>query len=424
MANANPGTGTPSLLDGDARAPLESVTQGIGCDSFNDVAERGLTSSMANGPTFALAGVRIHLADGPRLRSLRIHAASWQRMQRDPALRTGRILGVHAFRNDDDVHASQWERHPRGDELLCLVSGQMNVVLQEPAGERLISLAPLSGVIVPQGRWHRLMVKEPGVLISVTQHAGTQHCDVGDSHRVDVAAQEWQREVFPHSELTPLAAALWVVRGEFPSSQLPRNMIVYRFAGDALLLHSVVALEERAMRQLESFGKPSIMMIPNWDHWAHVVAFKKRYPNLIVLCPRASRARVERRIAVDATCEEYFPRHGIRFALPPGMDPVEGVLELPLDDGRVALVMNDLVTNVPHQPGFRGRLLRITGSSGRPRVIPLVRWRLKINKRVMCGYLEQLASRSDVALLTTSHGECVRARVSEVLAEVARDLGA
>jgi hypothetical protein len=177
------------------------------------------------------------------------------------------------------------------------------------------------------------------------------------------------------------------------------------------------------MRQLESLGKPSIMMIPNWDHWAHVVAFKRRYPDLTVVCPLASKIKVEQRIAVDATCEQYFPRHGIRFSVPPGIDPVEGVLELPLDGGRTALVMNDLITNVPHQPGLRGLLLRITGSSGRPRVIPLVRRGLKIEKQVVRGYLEQLARRPDIALLTTSHGECVRSRVSEVITEVARDLG-
>ncbi|HKP64720.1 MAG TPA: hypothetical protein VJV78_48620 [Polyangiales bacterium] len=201
-------------------------------------------------------------------------------------------------------------------------------------------------------------------------------------------------------------------------------MIVYRYGEGELLLHSVVALEERAMQQLESLGKPSIMLIPNWDHWAHIVAFKRRYPDLTVICPQASRARVERRIAVDVTCEEYFPRHGIRFSVPPGMDAVEGVLELPLEDGRVALVMNDLITNVPHQPGLRGLLLRITGSSGRPRVIPLVRRGLHIDKRVMHGYLEALARRTDLTVLTTSHGECVRSHVAEVIGEVARDLAA
>jgi len=240
--------------------------------------------------------------------------------------------------------------------------------------------------------------------------------------RAGGAVDEWNREVFPHSEIRSLALDLWVVRGEFPSSPLPRNMIIYRYGGDSLLLHSVVALEERSMRQLESLGKPSIMMIPNWDHHAHIVAFKKRYPDLTVVCPAASRAKVEVRLPVDATCEEYFPRHGMRFHVPRGMDPVEGVLELPLGAGRVAVVMNDLVTNVPHQPGLRGLLLRITGSSGRPRVIPIVRRRLKIDRAAIRQYLEELARRADVAVLTTSHGECVRSNASEVIAGVAHDL--
>lgn len=377
---------------------------------------------MENGAKFSLSGMRIHLSDEQRVRSLRANAALWERLKSDRGLRAGRLLGVHTVRTNDDVHASQWERHPNGDEVLCVVSGRIDVVLQEPSGERLIPLEPQTGFIVPQGVWHRLLVKEPAVLVGVARHEDTQLRDVGEIPPVDGTAGEWKREVFPHSELTPLAGDLWVVRGEFPSSPLPRNMVVYRY-GDSLLLHSVVALEERAMRQLESLGKPSIMMIPNWDHWAHIVAFKKRYPDLTVVCPAASRARVEERLAVDATCEEYFPRHGMRFSVPPGMDPVEGVLELPLDAGRVALVMNDLVTNVPHRKGLRGLLLRVTGSSGRPRVIPIVRRRLKIDRRLIRRYLEEQARRPEVAVLTTSHGECVRSHVSEVIADVARDLG-
>lgn len=235
------------------------------------------------------------------------------------------------------------------------------------------------------------------------------------------AALDWQHEVFPHSPLEALAPDLWVVRGEHPSAQLPRNMVVYR-RGDSLLLHSVVALDEPAMRQLEALGRPAIMVIPNWDHWAHIAAFKRRYPQLTVVCPEASRSRVEQRLSVDATCESYFPRHGMQFHVPPGMDPVEGVLELPLRDGRVALVMNDLITNVPHQRGLWGLVLRLTGSTGRPRVIPIVRRRLKINRRILRDYLELLARRRDVAVITTSHGQSLTADISAVVAEVARDL--
>jgi hypothetical protein len=232
---------------------------------------------------------------------------------------------------------------------------------------------------------------------------------------------DWQREVYPHTPLQELAPDVWLVRGEHPTAQLPRNMVVYRYAG-RLLLHSVIALDEHEMRALEALGTPAIMMIPNWDHSAHIVAFKQRYPDLTVVCPAASRARVEPRLAVDATCEEFFPHHGMRFFVPPGMDPVEGVLELPLADHRIALVMNDLIINVPHQRGLWGLILRLTGSTGRPRVIPIVRRRLKIDRARLARHLSELARRRDVALITTSHGEPLTENLGEIVAEIARDL--
>lgn len=76
---------------------------------------------------------------------------------------------------------------------------------------------------------------------------------------------------------------------------------------------------------------------------------------------------------MDCSCEEYFSRHGVKYHQPPGMYPFEGVLEAPLGKGNVALIMNDLITNVPHQPGLYGLLLRLTGSTGRPRVIYFVK---------------------------------------------------
>ena len=239
----------------------------------------------------------------------------------------------------------------------------------------------------------------------------------------EISSEEWAKEVFPHSAIEPLASDLWVVQGCFPKSPLPRNMVIHRFDGDKLLLHSVVALAEPAMRELEALGKPSVMMIPNWDHWAHIVAYKKRYPALTVICPEGSRWRVEQRLRVDATCERYFPRHGMRFETPPGMLAVEGVLELSLEGGGKALVMNDLVTNMPHRGGLKGLVLRLTCSTGpRPRLIPIVRRQLKVRAEEIRRYFEGLARRDDLAVLTTSHGNCLRADVSDTLWRIAGEL--
>jgi hypothetical protein len=78
---------------------------------------------------------------------------------------------------------------------------------------------------------------------------------------------------------------------------------------------------------------------------------------------------------------------------------------------------------VPHQRGWWGLVLRFTGSTGRPRVISIVRRPLKIDRPVVREYLEALACRSDIALVTTSHGEALISNVADVVAAVARDLG-
>jgi hypothetical protein len=232
----------------------------------------------------------------------------------------------------------------------------------------------------------------------------------------------WEKEVFPHGDLQELAPNLWVVQGEFPAAKLPRNMVVYRYAPHSLLLHSVVALDEPTMKKLEALGQPSIMVIPHWDHRAHLAAFKQRYPHIEVVCPQASIERASRHVPIDHSCETYFPRFGIRFHVPPGIDPVEGVLELPVGGNKVALVMNDLITNVPNQPGFYGMLLRLTRSTGRPRVIYFVRRALRVQRALVKPYLESLAARRDISIVTTSHGHCLTTGVSTTLAAIAQDM--
>lgn len=68
-----------------------------------------------------------------------------------------------------------WEMHPDGDEVLTLLSGQFDVILDEGGTERTISLMPGQGAVVPQGVWHRMVINTPGELLFLTPGDTTEH---------------------------------------------------------------------------------------------------------------------------------------------------------------------------------------------------------------------------------------------------------
>jgi len=66
------------------------------------------------------------------------------------------------------------ERHPDGDELLYLVSGRLDVVLEEDGVENTVELHPGDAFVVPKGIWHRVVMREPSQLIHITPGPGGQ----------------------------------------------------------------------------------------------------------------------------------------------------------------------------------------------------------------------------------------------------------
>jgi mannose-6-phosphate isomerase-like protein (cupin superfamily) len=77
----------------------------------------------------------------------------------------GRLAG-EARMSKSPPHAG--EMHPDGDELLYLIEGAVEVVLDQEAGEFCLSLQPGQAFVVPRGVWHRVMVKEPCRLLYFT----------------------------------------------------------------------------------------------------------------------------------------------------------------------------------------------------------------------------------------------------------------
>ncbi len=64
------------------------------------------------------------------------------------------------------------EMHPDADEVLFLISGRVDVVLEEDGAENIVEVDPGQAVVVPRGVWHRVLVRGPSQLLHVTPGPG------------------------------------------------------------------------------------------------------------------------------------------------------------------------------------------------------------------------------------------------------------
>ncbi|OVZ58857.1 hypothetical protein CDO44_14285 [Pigmentiphaga sp. NML080357] len=88
----------------------------------------------------------------------------------------GWLIGIKSISDTASVHGNHWERHPRGDEILTLLEGSLRVVLSaDSRGEHELQVAAGESLVVPQGWWHRLEVRQPGRLMFVTPATDSEH---------------------------------------------------------------------------------------------------------------------------------------------------------------------------------------------------------------------------------------------------------
>jgi quercetin dioxygenase-like cupin family protein len=121
--------------------------------------------------TFTLDGTYIHLKPDDSARAMEGGDPFWATIQERTDLDEGRLMGVTGQSKDWD----HWERHPAGEEILTLLSGEMELILDMDGGEQRAVLKAGQTFIVPRGIWHRALVREPGRLMFVTPGAGTEH---------------------------------------------------------------------------------------------------------------------------------------------------------------------------------------------------------------------------------------------------------
>ena len=87
----------------------------------------------------------------------------------------GRSL-ISCFAFDSDWPT--WEIHPAGDEFVCLLEGDAEMVLALPDGDQSVRLCePGTFVIVPKDTWHTARVTTPTRMLFVTPGQGTVNAE-------------------------------------------------------------------------------------------------------------------------------------------------------------------------------------------------------------------------------------------------------
>ncbi|HEV8245565.1 MAG TPA: hypothetical protein VGP93_07345, partial [Polyangiaceae bacterium] len=167
-----------------------------------------------------------------------------------------------------------------------------------------------------------------------------------------------------------------------------------------------------------AFGKPRILVVPNGFHRQDAPIYKKRYPDLKVVCPAGARKRVEKVIATDSALEEAGGDDTVSLLNIDGMKNSEGVLSIRSGD-KVSLAFADFLLNMPESAGLIGFFLSPTGRPSVPRV---VRWLGIKNKKAVASHLERLAETPGLTRVLVGHGQTISTAPAEALKSAAKEL--
>ena len=236
------------------------------------------------------------------------------------------------------------------------------------------------------------------------------------------AFKQWK--VLPHGKLEHLDNNILTVVGDIrmPLMHLPRRMTVVRLKDARLLVFSAIALDEDEMVVLEALGRPAYLIVPSDKHRLDAKIWKDRYPEMRVVAPEGSRAKVQEVVPVD-TVTPRFDDPNVRFVTVPGTRNREAALVVNTKKG-TTLVLNDVVGNIRNSAGIGGWLLRRFGFAGKKAQIPgVVKMAMIKDKEALRAQLLEWAQIKSLKRILVSHGSPIEDNPRQVLRDLASSLG-
>lgn len=197
-----------------------------------------------------------------------------------------------------------------------------------------------------------------------------------------------------------LGSNLWRVSGLLGPKGPQRSMSVARRADGDLIIYNAIALDEPGMAELEAFGRPAYMVIPNAFHRADAFIWRQRYPDIKVVAPAGAARAAAKAVPVDMGPGDVPADPDIWLGCPDGFAEKEALMVVNGADGRT-VVANDALCDIPAERGFPVSVMMAPiGRLSTPRVI---RWFLMKDGAAWASHIDRLTE--GLARLVPGHGD-------------------
>jgi quercetin dioxygenase-like cupin family protein len=136
--------------------------------------QQGASDAHGRGKPSDLRSTYVLLTEQGSTSLLPVSETFWPGVMRGehPELEQGRLVSSFEFTQN----WTSWERHPHGDELVVLLRGQVQLLLEQEDGvERVHLVEPGQFVSIPRGIWHTAHPEGPCSMLFITPGRGTEH---------------------------------------------------------------------------------------------------------------------------------------------------------------------------------------------------------------------------------------------------------
>jgi hypothetical protein len=195
-------------------------------------------------------------------------------------------------------------------------------------------------------------------------------------------------------------------------------MTIARRADGKLVIHNAVALAEPQMKEIEAWGDPAFLIVPNGFHRQDALIYKQRYPKLAVFCPQGARKRVAGVVEVAGHLDEVPKDPNVEVFHLRGMKEREGAVRI-RGSASAGVVFNDALLNLAPTGGVAGFFMAPTGRLSVPR---FTRWMMMKSGGELKEHLTELAATKDLRHVVPGHGAVLAEAAREKLMEAAKPL--